>query len=123
MLLGQQPCAQMRYHLKMKTSENSNVWNEDSNLYRGAWLQGITKGFRIWMSLNKYRLKKVQHKFHNFEHTWSSNVGDINNGRIWLNKGPAPNSRALSVTCLKAAYKHKHYQLGITLQAWKIALK
>ena len=36
--------------------------------------------------------------------TWSSNVGDIKRGRIWLNKGPAPNSRALSVICRRAAF-------------------
>lgn len=37
-------------------------------------------------------------------HTWSSSVGDISNGKIWLKSGPAPNSLDLSVICLNALY-------------------
>ncbi len=36
--------------------------------------------------------------------TWSSKVGDIRSGKIWLKRGPAPNSLDLSVICLKAAF-------------------
>ena len=31
--------------------------------------------------------------------SWSSSVGDMRSGRIWLKSGPGPNSRALSVIC------------------------
>ena len=34
--------------------------------------------------------------------SWSSSVGDISSGKIWLNSAPAPNSLALSVSCLSA---------------------
>ena len=37
--------------------------------------------------------------------SWSSSVGDMSRGRIWLKRGPAPNSRALSVICRSAACK------------------
>lgn len=30
--------------------------------------------------------------------SWSSRVGDMSRGKIWLKSGPAPNSRALSVS-------------------------
>lgn len=34
--------------------------------------------------------------------SWSSRVGLMSRGRIWLKSGPAPNSLALSVSCLRA---------------------
>ena len=37
--------------------------------------------------------------------TWSSRVGDMRSGRIWLKSALAPNSRALSVICRMAALR------------------
>ena len=59
-------------------------------------------------SPNKYKFhftkKNKTRSLFKFYVTWSSSVGDIRRGRIWLNSGPAPNSRALSVIWRKAAF-------------------
>lgn len=53
--------------------------------------------------------------------SWSSSVGDISRGRIWLNSGPAPNSRALSVICRNAAWtKPENLPIKLRKQHWTI---
>ena len=37
--------------------------------------------------------------------SWSSRVGAMRRGRIWLNSGPAPSSRALSVSWRNALFR------------------
>lgn len=61
------------------------------------WTYGLTK------SSNLYRMRSIT--FTRRCLSWSSKVGDMSSGSIWLNSGPAPNSRALSVIWRRAALR------------------
>lgn len=61
------------------------------------WTQGLT------ISSSLQRIRSIT--FTNKCLSCSSRVGDIRRGRIQLNRGPAPKSRAFIVICLRADFR------------------
>lgn len=61
------------------------------------WTYGLTKSSNLYRILSITFTKRCL--------SWSSKVGDIRSGSIWLKSGPAPNSRALSVIWRRAALR------------------